>query len=105
MDGATVGPVLRICRALDGHAAGVRPGRRPGVRALAGTALVAVLTILGGLVSGRCRRLPASRSVIPGGGVGLAIAAMPEIAHRGIGLPLTTGNALAGWSPSVVEGV
>ena len=70
-----------------------------------GAALVAVLTVLGGLVVGRCWRLPASRSVIPRGGVGVAIAAMPEIAHRGIGLPLTTGNALAGWSPSVVEGV
>jgi hypothetical protein len=70
-----------------------------------GTALVAVLTVLGGLAVGHCWRLPASRSVIPGGGVGVAIAAMPEIAHRGIGLPLTTGNALAGWSPSVVEGL
>ena len=48
---------------------------------------------------------PASRSVIPGGGAGGVIAAMPEIAHRGIGLPLITGNALAGWLPSVVEGV
>jgi hypothetical protein len=70
-----------------------------------GAALVAVLTVLGGLVVGRCWSLPASRLVILGGGVGVAIAAMPEIAHRGIGLPLTTGNALAGWSPSVVEGV
>lgn len=35
----------------------------------------------------------------------MAIAAMPEIAHRGIGLPLITGNAEAGWLPSVVEGV
>ena len=48
---------------------------------------------------------PASRSVIPGGGGGVAIAATPEIAHRGIGLPLITGNAEAGWSPSVVDGV
>ena len=70
-----------------------------------GTALVAVLTVLGGLVVGRCWRLAASRSVIPGGGGGVAIAAVPEMAHRGIGLPLITGNAEAGWSPSVVEGV
>ena len=35
----------------------------------------------------------------------MAIAAVPETAHRGIGLPLITGNAEAGWSPSVVEGV
>jgi hypothetical protein len=56
-----------------------------------GAALVAVLTGLGGLVVGRCWRLPASRSVIPGGGAGVAIAAMPEIAHRGIGL------ACPGW--------
>jgi hypothetical protein len=70
-----------------------------------GAALVAVLAVLGGLAVGRCWRLPASRSLIPGGGAGVAIATISEIAHRGIGLPLITGNAEAGWSPSVVEGV
>jgi hypothetical protein len=70
-----------------------------------GAALMAVLAVLGGLVVGRCWRLPASRSVIPGGGAGVAIAAMPEIAHRGIGLPLITGKAEAGTLPSAVEGL
>jgi hypothetical protein len=48
-------------------------------RMIIGAALVAVLTVLRGLVGvGRCWRVPASRSVIPGGDAGVAIVAMPE---------------------------